>query len=106
MGVGTRDMYRTHSRAFARVSEHVRYALGAHPHVLKRLPSAYRRFFRTPRLRAESTIIAGKYKNFEEARHYFWVAIENAGSIAKRVALWLRCLGLFNAEAPRDAVPL
>ena len=28
-------MYRTHSRAFARVSEHVRYALGAH--VLKRL---------------------------------------------------------------------
>ena len=33
--VGTRDMYRTHSRAFARVSEHVRYALGAH--VLKRL---------------------------------------------------------------------
>ena len=36
MSVGTRDMYRTHSRAFARVSEHVRYALGAH--VLKRLP--------------------------------------------------------------------
>ena len=35
MSVGTRDMYRTHSRAFARVSEHVRYALGAH--VLKRL---------------------------------------------------------------------
>ena len=35
MSVGTRDMYRTHSRAFARVSEHVWYALGAH--VLKRL---------------------------------------------------------------------
>ena len=33
--VGTRDMYRTHSRAFARVPKHVRYALGAH--VLKHL---------------------------------------------------------------------
>ena len=43
MSVGTRDMYRTHSRAFARVSEHVRYGVWRMPsghmtHVLKRLP--------------------------------------------------------------------
>ena len=39
MSAGTRDMYTTHSCAFARVSEHVRYALGAHMcHVLKRSP--------------------------------------------------------------------